>query len=886
MRAWRRVKNVFRSERLNAELDEEMEAHVAEAVERGRDAGEARKAFGSAMRHREASRDFRLLGWLDAVRADAVFGWRQIKKTKISSAAAILSLALGIGACTAAFRLIDVLLLRPLPVANAERLHVIAFESTGPMGRMVYDSCSYPMFQRMRTEVEDQAELIGVSYADRLDLTYGSDQEMEKEYVQFVSGWMFSAFGVRPAAGRLFTAKDDGEPGAHPYAVLSHDYWTRRFGADPSIVGRNVRIGEISYQIIGVAEERFTGTETGTITGIFLPMAMKNPQTLASWNNFWMRTFLQLKPGVAVEPLEEKLRAIFHAINEERMKTLVSLTPQQRELFFREELRVEKATAGRSNLQRDYRVPLETLAAIMGLVLLMVCANVGNLLTAQAAARAREIALRVSLGAGRWRLIQLVLVESALRTVLAAFAAGVFAWWATPFVAGMINPADNPARFVLAADWRMVACLSLLSTAVTVLFGFAPVLRAWTTRPASVLRGGGSATRGGRLMHFLTATQAAFCSLVLFSAGLFVTTFQRLTHTPTGFSAERVLNLETLTHQPQPPELWDQVAEHLREMPGVEAVAMTTWPLMSGESAVAEISINGAAPGDVLSDWLSVSPGWMDEMRIPFLDGRDFRRQEMSPGVAMVNQSFANQFFGGEDPVGKTFEKVDGPRRHESFRIVGYVKDARSRDNLRLPVRPTAYVPFHALDATSAAQLRGRGTFVVRTGTANPLALALPLRQEVRRARPEFYVSNIRTQTEINLGRTFRERLLAVIGFFFAGVAVVLGGVGLYGVLHYAVVQQRREIGIRIAVGAQARKIAQLVSVQVILTTAAGAAAGLGVGIVLARFAEALFFQVKATDGAMLAFPIAMWALVMLLAATAPILRAVRIDPVELLRAE
>jgi putative ABC transport system permease protein len=269
MSLWSRMANVLRGERLNREIDEELESHIEEAIANGRDPVKARKAFGSPMRHREESRDFRVIRWIDALRADVVFGWRQISKTKITSAAAILSLALGIGACTAAFRLIDALLLRPLPVANADRLHVIVFDGTGPNGKMTYDSCSYPMFRQMRSDVREQAELIAVSYADRLDLTYGSDQEMEKEYVQFVSGWMFGAFGVKPAVGRLFSADDDGKPGVHAYAVLSHDYWTRRFGKDPAAVGRTVRIGETPYQIIGVAEKRFTGTETGTSTGIF-----------------------------------------------------------------------------------------------------------------------------------------------------------------------------------------------------------------------------------------------------------------------------------------------------------------------------------------------------------------------------------------------------------------------------------------------------------------------------------------------------------------------------------------------------------------------------------------------------------------------------------------
>ena len=885
MRMWKRMANVFRGERVNRELDEEMDAHIAEAMAHGRDAAAARKAFGSQMRHREESRDFRLMGWLDSLRADGVFGWRQLIKAKMTSLAAIVSLALGIGACTAAFRLIDALLLRPMPVANAERLHVISFENTGPMGERTYDSCSYPMFRQMREDAKDHAELIGASFVDRMDLTYGSDAQMEKEYVQFVSGWMFEAFGIRPAAGRLFSADDDTEPGAHPYAVLSRDYWRRRFADDRAVVGKTFRMGETVYQIIGVAEGPFTGTETGTVTGIFLPMAMKNPKTLESWNNFWMRTFIQLKPGAALGPVEARLRATFHAIQLERAKTIGRLTPQQKE-FLKERMFIDSAEAGRSNLQRDYKRPLEILAALVGLVLLIVCANVANLMTAQAAARAREMALRVSIGAGRLRLAQLVLVESAMRGLLAAILGAMLAAWAAPFVVGMINPPDDPARLALPGDWRVFAFVAALSLGVTALFGAAPALRASAVKPVAALKGGENPQSKGRLMHGLVAVQVGFCFLVLFVAGLFVTTFERLTHQPTGFSSEGILNLETMTHQAQPPEFWEQVAQHLREVPGVEDVAMTTWPLMSGESWVAEVGVNGAAPSDVLADLLAVSPGWLEEMKIPFLDGRDFRREESYPNVAIVNQAFANEFFRNENPVGKTFETIYAKGVPARVTIVGYVKDARSRDNFRYPVRATAYVPFNSVDAGGAREARGRGTFVVRTNDTNSQAMAPVLRQEVARARPEFFVSNIRTQTEIVRGRTFRERLLAVLGLFFACVALVLGGVGLYGVLHYSVIQRRREIGIRIAIGAQTGRIARLVTVQLFSMVAVGALAGLAAGVIAARFMESLLFEVKATDWTMMALPWAAMLVTAAVAATAPVLRAVRIDPVEMLRAE
>src|SRR4051794_18615096 len=230
MSLWSRIANIFRGDRLCREIDEELQTHIAEAIEQGRDPADTRRAFGSALRNREASLDVRLIAWLDSLRADAVFAWRQLVKRKVTSGAAVLSLALATGACTSAFRLIDALLLRPLPIAHPERLYSVAFEGVGANGKLsTYDSCSYPMFRQMRAAVKDQAESVAVSYAERVDLTYGRDEEMEKAYRQFVSGWMFDSFGLRPALGRLLTRDDDVTPGAHPVAVLSHDYWTRRF---------------------------------------------------------------------------------------------------------------------------------------------------------------------------------------------------------------------------------------------------------------------------------------------------------------------------------------------------------------------------------------------------------------------------------------------------------------------------------------------------------------------------------------------------------------------------------------------------------------------------------------------------------------------------------
>ncbi len=770
------------------------------------------------------SRGFRMVAWLDSLGADAVFGWRQLMKRKATSGAAILSLALATGACTSAFRLIDALLLRPLPISHPERLYSVAFEGIGANGRLSkYDSCSYPMFRRMRAAVKEQAESIAVSYAERIDLTYGRDDQMEKAYRQFVSGWMFDSFGLRPALGRLLTAYDDVTPGVHPVAVLSYDYWTRRFAQDRSVIGRTFRIGDDLYQIVGVAGEPFTGTETGTITDVFVPMMMKNPRILASETNFWLRTLVKLKSGAAAEPVRERLRATFHVIQQERARGFIGMSQRRLEQFFEEKLLLDPAGSGRSNLQRDYGRALLALAILVVLVLLIACANVANLMTAQASARSREMALRVSIGAGRWRLVQLVLVECAWLALLATVIGGLFASWSAPLIVEMINPPDNPVRLALPADWSVVGFSLALACGVTFLFGLAPALRASAVQPVSALKGGSGTRSGRRTMNALIVLQVAFCFVVLFVAGLFAATFDRLTSQPTGFSAGRILNLEAAAPRPQAPVYWDQLADRLRAVPGVERVALTVWPMMSGESAVGAISVNGAPPSEVLSDVLRVSPGWFDTMRIPLIDGRDFSPADTNPPAAIVNQAFAKQFFNGGNPTGKWFEN-----EHVRFQIVGFVRDARSRDDMRRPILPTAYFPFQKVDAKGAFVPMGRGTLVVRTRTANPMALASILLREVSRAGSAIYIRNIRTQVEINLAHAVRERLLAMLAAFFAAVALLLAAIGLYGVLDYSVLERRREIGIRVAIGARAVDIARSVTAEAFSMVLVGAIAGLG----------------------------------------------------------
>jgi predicted permease len=881
---WRRVTNLFRAEQLNHEIDEELQSHLDEAAEHGRDAREVRRAFGSPLRHREASRDAHLVNWLDCLRSDTVFGLRQLRKNKITSLAAVLSLALAIGSCMAAFRLIDAVLFRPLPVASADRLYEVSRHAVLNNESFTYDAWSYPSFQTMRAAVKDQAELLAISNAGPEDLTYKTDQEMERAQVQYVCGWMFPTFGLRPKLGRLLSENDNLQPGAHPYAVLSQGYWEHRFGEDPQIVGRTFRMGDRVYEIVGVVDGRFTGTEPGTMVDIFVPVMMHPGVSANDWS--WHKTLAILKPGVAVEPLRAKLETVSRAFEQQRMSgATLGMPKEQLDAFLKQQVLLEPAASGASELRTDTRRPLTILAVLVVLVLLIACANVANLMTAEASARARELALRISIGGGRWRLVQLVLVQSGCVALLAAALGAAFAWWTAPFVVGMINPPENPARLFLPADWRVLGFGLAIALAVTVLFGLLPALRASTVNPVTALKGGENPHARRRLMHGLIGVQVAFCFLVLFVASLFVATFERLSHESTGFSADKVLVVDTVTKQPQPLSYWGQLLEQLRHRQGVEAVAMSDAPLLGGGNWNNFISVDGLPSNGIIAYMRRVSPGWIDALQIPLVDGRDFLPQDSQPGGALVNQAFANAYFSGRSPVGRTFEIVFSGNFRLRCQAVGLVGDVRYMD-LRQPLVPQVYLPFRMIGKDGEPQNIGGAELLVRTSNANPTVLSQFLRDEIPHLRPEFRVSRVRTQVEINQSHTVRERLLATLAVFFSVVAVLLAGVGLYGVLHYYVLQRRKEIGIRIAVGARFANIARIVTVDAFIALVAGSATGLALGIASARFMASLFYQVKATDPPMLVVPALVLTTVATLAAIPAVIRASRIDPASMLRVE
>jgi predicted permease len=890
-----RIANVFSADRLNRDIDEELQSHMEEAIASGRDPHEARRAFGSALRAREASHRIRVAEWLEFLLADMKFGWRQLCRNKVASAAAVLSLALGIGSCVAAFRLIDALLWRPLPIANSSKLYVLSRQMIGLYGRPIEDgNWPTPEFNRMRDAVKDQAELVAISDSDRTDITWSTDDNTEKAHVAYVSGNMFPLFGLEPALGRLLTPADDRGQGLAPYAVLSWDYWNHRFGRDPHILGRPLHIDDQTFEIIGVGPRDFTGTEKGTVTDIFLPLTMNR---LATQDNMaWHRVFLMLNPGVnaptAIESLRQHLAAVSRTYAADCAVCLRGRTRTDIDRYLNQKLVFDPAGAGISDLQKEYRRFLAVLGLMVALVLLIACVNVANMMTAQAAARAHEMALRISIGAGRRRLIQLILAQSAVLAFPASVLGALFAAWAAPFVLGLVNPPDNPARLNLPADGRVLLFGFALIVFVVLLLGLLPALRASAVRPVAALKGGENPHSPRRLMRGAIALQVAFCCLVLFLCSLFIASFQRLENRPLGFSTDRLLLVEAVAGKGQLPVVWNQTAEALRAAPGVDSVAIARWPLLGRIAINSNISINGAPAGPTPAFFLSISPGWLSTMKIPLVAGRDFRPEDTAPGSAIVNQTFVRTYFPAAvdpnfDPIGRTFERPASPYFGPAtlYKIVGVTPDVPYRE-LREPNRPVFYIPFNEIDSKSIPQPAGFATFTIHTNAKDPLTVANSVRQIIAQRHNGLRVSNVTTELDLFRDQTVRERLIAMLAAFFAAVALLLAGIGLYAVLNYSVLQRRREIGIRMAIGSTRTAIVGALTFDTFLMIAMGACAGIALGFGAARYVQSLFYQVKATDADMIALPACAILLTALLATIPAVLRALRTDPTEILRAE
>lgn len=879
----RRLAGSLRGSRTDADLEQELRLHVemasADEQRRGHSPAEAarlaRLRTGNLAVAMDVLRDQRGLPWLASARGDLVYAWRQIVRHRVASLAVILSLGLAMGATLAAYRLVDAVLWRPLHVADPSHLFFVTFTvhnvDGSPDDR---DDFDYPTFRRYLTLTTGQADLMLVGSASRRSITFdGGDPEPAIQ--QFVSGNVFATLGLRPAAGRLLGEQDDVVPGGHPVVVLSHDYWQRRFALDPAVVGRTFRMDGRPYEIVGVTTKGFTGTEPGAVTDFFVP-SMMNPEALKANGWSWFRIWMRPRPGVDPRQVETLLNSRFQAEHIERAKSFPPDAPRSRvEAFLNERLMLQPAGAGASGIQKTFRRPLWILASLATLLLLIACANVANLQMTRALARRGELALRLSLGATRGRLLQLMLLESALLATLACGAGALFAWWAAPFIVSMLAPAERPVRLILDLDLRAVAIGISLIAAVTMMFGLAHALRASATPPVGALKEIRGEHGHRRLSVTLVAVQMGLCVFLLMGASLFVGSLERLHSRPLGFAPERLLHLSVDSRRQLPADEWRQLAAALANLPRIESATVAGWAPLTGNRWRSSVTVPGLASPEDAPNWVNVSPGYFATMRIAMLQGREFRPGDRSPrldeskkpaaGVGIVNEAFARVYFGGANPVGRQVV-VDSSKA--PMEIVGLARDA-VYFSVREAAHPAVYVPIEA---------RQGATLLLRTSGSGSEPVEA-IKRQLARLAPDVQLREAVAFESLLTQQLIRERLLATLSTFFAALALVLAVIGIYGVLNHAVTRERREIGLRIILGAGRAHIVVRLTARLLGALSAGAIVGLAGGVAFGRWVESLLFETKPSDPAALAVPLILMAVAALFAVLPPAIRAVRTDP-------
>ena len=818
---------------------------------------------------------------LESIGRDLRFSLRLCRRHKTVTAAAVVSLSLAIGACTAAFSLIDALILRPLPVDDPESLTYLALRAPGATRDGL--SFNYPLFVSLRDAGRSHVRLFAMSDQSRRDATFDGSGEPEKVYGQWISGDALTILGVKPALGRLLAPSDDVNPGQHPVAVLSYDFWTRRFAGSPAVLGRWITIREKPLQIVGVVEKGFTGVEPGIMTDLWASTMMWDDRAISDPDTRWFRIWGRLQPDVPPEQARTILQTVLTGFRRQQAAMRPAEASDRIEQFLNTRVYLRSAANGPSALREDFERPLWVLAGIAGLVLLIACANVASLLVARATSRAREMALRASIGAGRGRLVQQVLVESGLLALASCALGAVLAITTAPRIVSMLATSRTVVALNLQLDWRLLVFLTGAGGLVTFLFGLAPALRASAVSPGDALKSG-AARQTARIHLFrpLVAVQVAFGFVVLFVSALCLTSFVKLLRTELGFDQANLtlvrVSAGASSSDTKPLVMWQHLVDRLQQTPGIESASLSRWGLFEGSGRNKSVQIPGR-PVDADTPWyLQVSPGFLATMRIPLVAGRDFEWRDAQPelpAAVIVNESFARRYFRGESPLGKRFFRIDAGATLVAQEIIGVAGDAKYT-SIRDPAPPTVYDPYRPQDVA-----------VIQVRTRLQLsALTAAIREQLRRAHPAFRIGDVALQSTLVDNTVVRDRALALLCGFFSVVAIVLVVVGLYGVSSYGVAQRTREIGIRLALGAQRGQVVRLVLSEVGGMTIVGLVMGVLGAAVAARFISALLFDVASSDVSNVGAPLVCLAAACALSALVPALRATRIQPTTALRCD
>lgn len=825
---------------------------------------------------------------------DLRYALRNLRRTPVFTTVAVLSLALGIGANTAIFSLLDQVLLRLLPVKNPQEL-VQVYIGPGPFSgssRGNRDNVSYPLYRDLR----DRNQVFsGILARWPLALSFTGGDRTERVNGELVSGNYFEVLGVGAALGRVFTQDDDRIPNGHPLVVLTYGFWQRRFGGNPGVLNHTVRVNGHPMTVIGVAQRRFQGIEVGKPRDIMVPMRMKPPMTptwddLENRRSIWTYAIARLKPGVTRQQAEVAMQVVYRPILEMEAPLFPDASESFRKRYVEKKLIVVDASKGQSELRKRFSTPLDVLMAMVGFVLLIACANVANLLLARAAARQKEIAIRLALGAGRGRVIRQLLVESTVLALAGGAAGLLLASWSGQVLLRFL-PGDGAAQALSTApDLRVLGFAMGLSLVTGVLFGLVPALQATRPAIAPALKDQASNVSAGagqvRLRMALVSAQVALSLVLLIGAGLFARSLYNLKDVDPGFRAANLMSFSINPSlngytQPQMQQLFARLEDSLAQLPGSRAVASAEITPLSGDSTQSTVRVEGyqPKPEEDMNPYVNwVGPGYFSTMGIALIGGREFTRRDgpASPKVAVINESMARYFFGRENPVGRHF----GFARNNTpdIEIVGVVRDGKY-ESLREKVKRTVYIPW-----TQHPTIEDM-SFFVRT-TEKSAALAGALRGAVANLDgnlPVYNLKSIEAQIDESI---YVDRMIAALSSFFGALATLLAAIGLYGVMAYNVARRTREIGVRMALGAARGNVLWLVMKEVALLAGAGIAVALPAAYGLGRTISSQLYGVAPADLGVLVGGTLVLATVAGLAGYVPALRATRVDPLVALRYE
>ena len=831
-----------------------------------------------------------------AILQDLRYSLRTLCKSPVFLAVAVLSLALGIGANTAIFTLINQLILQPLPVKDPERLVMLAGRGKHYGGNNGPDRISYPMYQEIRDKNQVFSGMF-CTYPSTVSASFQGGTELIG--ADFVSGNYFPVLGIGAAAGRVFTASDDLIQGGHPLAVLSHGYWRARFGADPGIVGKTIVVNGRALTIIGVSQAGFDGVEPGRAPPIRIPMTMKDDLPRSDFsrlnnNRFrWTEVFGRLKPGMTIEKAQAGLQPLFHQIlnREVTEKPFAKASPFVKQEFLKMWMEVMPGSKGRSNLRKTYSKPLFALMGIVGLVLLIACSNLANLLIARASARQKEIAVRLALGAGRGRLIRQLLVES---LVLAAVGGSLGVGLAVMIDRALIDflpSGHTPLSLSSTPDWTVLGFTIAVSLLAGAGFGLVPAIESTRPKLANTLKDqAGAVIRGGSagLRKGLVVAQVSLSLLLLIGAGLFVQSLRNLKTLNPGFEVRNLLAFDVDPTMSRYDLKWTgdyyrRLHERLSTLPGVESDTFAVVPVLEDNEWDNWVTIEGySAKQDERPDphMQFCTPGFFKTLKIPVLLGRDFNERDAAgaPKVGIVNQKFVKRYFGGAAPLGRHLGMGIDPGTKLDIQIVGLVGDTKY-ESMRDEIPYELYVP-------SAQQGFANGGTVYVRAQGDPAQLFNTVRTAVRAVDASVPMYDMRTldnQMEISL---LTERLLATLSSVFGCLAALLAALGLYGVMAFMVARRTREIGIRMALGAGQGSVVWMVLRETLTLTGIGVAIGLAGAYAVTRLIQAQLFGVAPTDLLTMAAAALGIAAVTALAGYIPARRATGIDPMSALRWE